>query len=304
MIVVYLTNQFRKMKYLSSNDKSLRFNVRDAQQQAISRLSISSQAATARRDAELLLSFATGLSRTDVLTHPEAVISLPQLEIFYQAIERRAQSEPVQYIIGVQEFYGLELEVSPAVLIPRPETEHLVEAALAIARDLPEQPRILDVGTGSGAIAIALAHHLPGARITVTDISSAALEVALRNAEKHSLNDRITFLQCDLMPSSAGFFNLICSNPPYIANAEVLETQVAAFEPASALYAGPTGLEIYERLIPAAAAVLCATGALLLEIGYGQQDSIEALLLSADLESVRFLPDLQGIPRVAIAIKP
>ena len=176
-----------------------------------------------------------------------------QLEHYFLAVERRAQSEPIQYITGVQEFYGLPLQVTPAVLIPRPETEHLVEAAIAIARQSSGPLRILDVGTGSGAIAIALAYVLPDAAIVATDISPAALLIAQRNAKQHGVADRITFLECNLVPQDAMPFDIICSNPPYIANSELLEPQVAAFEPHLALFAGPTGLECYQRLIPLAA---------------------------------------------------
>jgi release factor glutamine methyltransferase len=275
--------------------------VKDAQQQASARLAVSAQSSTARRDAELLLAHIMGLSRTHLLTHPEQPLTSSQLEAYYQAVERRAQSEPIQYITGTQEFYGLELAVSPAVLIPRPETEHLVESVLNIAPSQPGELRILDIGTGSGAIAIALAKHLPQAQIVATDLSEDALLVAQSNAKKHGVAGRISFVQCDLFPPDSGEFDMICSNPPYIADEEILETQVAAFEPSSALYAGPTGMEIYERLIPEASRVLRPTGSLLLEIGHGQSQSIQNLLQHSGFEGIHFVPDLQGISRVAIA---
>jgi release factor glutamine methyltransferase len=206
----------------------------------------------------LLLLHVTGLSRTSLLTHPEQPLSLAELEAYFQAVERRAQSEPIQYITGEQEFYGLAFHVTPAVLIPRPETEHLVEKAIEVAQRYSASARALDIGTGSGAIAVALAYHLPNLPVVATDISPAALAIAHANAVRHAVADRIRFVQCDLFPNDAGPFNLICSNPPYIADSEVLESQVAAYEPHAALFAGPTGLEVYRRLIPRAAASLAS----------------------------------------------
>jgi release factor glutamine methyltransferase len=277
--------------------------IEDAQSQAVARLAITAQSATARRDAELLLLHVTGLSRTSLLTHPEQPLSLAELEAYFQAVERRAQSEPIQYITGEQEFYGLAFHVTPAVLIPRPETEHLVEKAIEVAQRYSASARALDIGTGSGAIAVALAYHLPNLPVVATDISPAALAIAHANAVRHAVADRIRFVQCDLFPNDAGPFNLICSNPPYIADSEVLESQVAAYEPHAALFAGPTGLEVYRRLIPRAAASLASGGTLLLEIGHGQRSSVEMLLRESDLKEPRFIPDLQGIPRVAVAAK-
>ncbi len=190
-------------------------------------------------------------------------------------------------------------EVSPDVLIPRPETEHLVEAVLErFGREA--NARIVDVGTGSGAIAVALAHAMPRSRVTAVDSSSAALEVARRNAQRHGVMERVTLLQSDLLAAvDSADFDAVVSNPPYIADGEVLEPQVSNFEPRSALYAGPTGLEVYERLIPQARRVLKPQGWLVLEIGHGQQPALEALLRR--WRAVRFLPDLQGIPRVVEA---
>lgn len=273
--------------------------------QARKRLAITPHAATARRDAELLLLHVTGMDRTTLLTHPERPLALAELEAYFQAIERRAQSEPIQYITGVQEFYGLAFRVNSAVLIPRPETEHLVEAAIAAALRLPDSKpaRILDIGTGSGAIAIALASNLPKATLVATDISSEALDVARGNAAQHGVAERIRFLQCDLLPADGNGFDIICSNPPYIADSEVLEAQVAAYEPHSALFAGSTGLEVYQRLIPGAAGALRNGGILLLEIGHGQSTAIEILLRASDLREPQFIADLQGIARVAVARK-
>lgn len=278
--------------------------LQDAQHQAIARLAITAQEASARRDAELLLMHVTGLSRAALLTHPGRPLSPAQLEAYFQAIERRAQAEPVQYIIGEQEFYNLAFRVTPAVLIPRPETEHLVEAAIEIARRQTGPLTILDIGTGSGIVAVTLAFHLPDALLTATDISAAALAIARMNAERHAVADRITFLHCDLTPKDAGPFDLVCSNPPYIADTEALEAQVAAYEPHTALFAGPTGLEIYQRLIPLAADLLKPDGFLLLEIGHGQSRRIESLLAASNFTEPRLIADLQGIPRVVVARQP
>ena len=232
-----------------------------------------------------------------------------QQAAYQAAIARRLSNEPIQYITGEQEFYGLAFRVTPAVLIPRPETEHLVEAVLAELRTAAA-PRILDVGTGSGAIAIALAHQLQQARITATDISPAALAIAKENEARHFLDGRIEFLQSDLLASLAGqSFDAVVSNPPYIPEADRtnLHPQVRDHEPASALFAPVVsgmddGLAIYRRLIPQARAALVSGGLLALEIGHGQRDAIAQLL--ADWNALRFVNDLQRIPRVALARKP
>lgn len=255
-----------------------------------------------RRDAELILAHVLGCDPTALLTHPERLLSSQQAEHFETLLKRRLASEPVQYLTGEQEFFGLLFEVSPDILIPRPETEHLVEAVLE-RFDRGENPRIVDVGTGSGAIAVAIAHALPRSRVTAVDLYPKALEVARRNANRHGVIDRVALRQADLLvQAGSAEFDAVVSNPPYIANGEKLEPQVADYEPRTALYAGPTGLEIYQRLIPQANRVLKPQGWLMMEIGYGQQPALEALL--ADWREVRFLPDLQGIPRVVRAQKP
>jgi release factor glutamine methyltransferase len=252
-----------------------------------------------RRDAELLLAHVLRCDRVALLTHPERSLTSSEVDQFEILVRRRLASEPMQYITGVQEFFGLPFEVSPAVLIPRPETEHLVEAALE-RFDCEADLRIVDVGTGSGAIAVSLAHALPRSRVTAVDLSPAALELARRNAQRHGVIDRITLIPSDLLAAVEGTgFDAVVSNPPYIAEGEVLEPQVANYEPRTALYAGPTGLEIYERLIPQAAKVLKPEGWLMLEIGYGQSDALGGLL--HHWTGVTFLNDLQGIPRVVVA---
>ena len=269
----------------------------DALQAARVRLAAASK--NPRRDAELLLAHVLGCRPVDLFAHPERLLSLTEADQFESFIRRRLASEPLQYITGVQEFFGLPFEVSPAVLIPRPETEHLVEAVLQ-RLDHQADLRIVDVGAGSGAIAVTLAHALPRSRVTAVDLSPTALEVTSRNAQQHGVADRVTLLLSDLLAAlDAADLDAVVSNPPYIANGEVLEPQVANYEPHSALYAGPTGLEIYERLIPQAAQALKPQGWLMMEIGYGQRSAVENLL--RDWTDVAFLDDYQGIPRVVVA---
>jgi release factor glutamine methyltransferase len=259
--------------------------------------------ADAARDAALLLRHALGISHAAQLADPERALTPAQQAAFDALVLRRLANEPIQYITGEQEFYGLALRVTSAVLIPRPETEQLVEAVLAELD--PTQPvRILDVGTGSGAIAIALAYHLPHARITAVDLSTAALEVAASNAARHALADRIHFVASDLLdalPPDELPFDVIVSNPPYVPTADraSLHPQVRDHEPAAALFAGPDGLDVYRRLIPQARAALRPNGLLALEIGHGQREAIASLL--NDWNELRFLDDLQQIPRIALA---
>lgn len=257
---------------------------------------------SARHDAELLLMRAANIDRAFLLTHPDASLTPEQLATYNQWIERRAQHEPIQYITGEQEFYGLPLRVTPDVLIPRPETEHLVEAALErLPRNTPVT--IADVGTGSGAIAIALAQSLPQASITALDTSPAALAVARHNAERHHLAGRIRFLESDLLAAVASeTFDAIVSNPPYVSELEVLAPEVLNYEPYAALFAGCSGLDIYQRLIPQARHCLKPQGWLLMEIGHNQRDALAALLTGWN--DIDFVSDLQGIPRVAIVRKP
>ena len=254
-----------------------------------------------RRDAELLLLRIIQRDRAFLLTNPDAELTTEQTQQYDQWLRRRAAHEPIQYILGEQEFFGLTFHVTPDVLIPRPETEHLVEALLErVPHD--ELLQIADVGTGSGAIAVALAHSLSQGRITALDISDAALAIALENAKIHHVNDRIRFLNSDLLSAVAGEqFDAVVSNPPYVAESDraSLERQVRDYEPASALFAGPSGLDIYNRLIPQARELLKPGGWLLMEIGQGQQDALTQLL--SGWSRVGFIDDLQGIPRVACA---
>ena len=262
--------------------------------------------ADAARDAALLLRHMLAISHAAQLADSERALTPAQQSAYDALISRRLANEPIQYITGEQEFYGLALRVTPAVLIPRPETEQLVEAVLA-ELDGARPLRILDVGTGSGAIAIALAFHLPHAQITAVDLSAAALEVATANTARHALADRIRYLKSDLLdafPPDEAPFAAIVSNPPYVPTADraSLHPQVRDHEPSAALFAGPDGLDIYRRLIPQARAALQPNGLLALEIGHNQREAIASLL--SDWNQLRFLDDLQHIPRIALARKP
>jgi release factor glutamine methyltransferase len=275
--------------------------LRQAVAAAIKRLAKSASSLNARRDAEHLLMHAAGFDRAFLVANPASTLAPGVLARYDEYIERRSSAEPIQYIVGEQEFFGLRFEVSPDVLIPRPETEHLVEALLSrVPHD--RALHIADVGTGSGAIAVAAAYSLPNAKIVALDLSKAALRVAGWNAQQHGVANRIRFLESDLLNAvGEECFDVIVSNPPYVAETEreSLEEQVRGFEPNEALFAGPTGLEVYERLIPQAHVHLRAGGWLLMEIGEGQQKQIERLLKT--WSEVSFTADLQGIPRVAIA---
>lgn len=262
---------------------------------------------SARRDAETLMLHLLSLPRASLLAHPARELDPEQLRRYDSLLRRRLRHEPIQYITGVQEFFGLPFHVTPAVLIPRPETEHLVEAVL---QRLPhDQPlTIADVGTGSGAIAIALATHLPGAHLLALDLSPAALEVAQSNAAVLNVAGRIRFELSDLLDSPAAqdhreLFDAIVSNPPYVpaSDAHELHPQVRDYEPSTALFAGEDGLAIYRRLIPQAREHLRSGGLLALEIGHGQSNAIRALL--TEWRDVELLNDLQSIPRVALAYK-
>jgi release factor glutamine methyltransferase len=268
------------------------------------RLNLGPHPERARADAELLLLHLLGKDKAWLMAHLEEELAGNTAARYIELLERRSKGEPVQYITGETEFYGLPFRVTPDVLIPRPETEHLVEKVVELAPRF-HQPRIVDVGTGSGAIAVALAHALPRASITATDISSCALALAEENAK---LNDvALRFLEGDLLAPVAGErFDLVVSNPPYVPSADraTLSVEVRDYEPALALFAGDDGLEVYRSLIPAAFDALNSNGFVVLEIGYGQSPAITELLGRSGFEQVEFTPDLQGIPRVACAQRP
>ena len=258
----------------------------------------------ARLDAETLMMHVLGRNKAYLYAHPEVELACGELNRYQEALQRRAAGEPLQYITGHQEFWGLDLLVTPAVLVPRRETEHAVEAALELLREI-KSPRVIDVGTGSGCIALALASELPGASLDAVDISNDALEVARKNAKRLNLLDRVAFSQSDLLGSylnGAPAFDMVVSNPPYVGNSEAdkLQVEVREHEPHCALFGGGVeGLDIYRRLIPQAARVLKPGGWLVMEIGYTQEQAIRDLL--KDWKDVRCVPDLRGIPRVVIA---
>jgi release factor glutamine methyltransferase len=258
----------------------------------------------ARPDSELLLLHLLQRDRAYLLTHLDEILTAEGAVRYYALVDRRLAGEPIQYILGETEFYGLPFQVTRDVLIPRPETEHLVEQAIALAGRFP-QPRIVDIGTGSGAISVSLAHKLPQAQLTAIDISPAALAIAEKNAKLNEVP--IRFLCGDLLaPVAAESFEIVVSNPPYVpaADRDSLAVEVREYEPGLALFAGDEGLEIYRRLIPEAFAVLVPGGFLALEIGFGQSPAIADLLAAYGFRQIEFVPDLQGIPRVACAQRP
>jgi len=275
--------------------------LKDALTSAISALT-AAQIGSPRLNAETLLVFTLGCDRAHLFAHPERALT-PQEKINYQeAIAQRAIGIPTQYITGHQEFWGMDLIVSPAVLIPRPETEHVVETVLTLS--LGASPRIIDVGTGSGCIALALAKELPLAKIHATDISPAALEIARANAARHRLDARIQFHRTDLLLGfEPGTFDLIVSNPPYVGESEEdqVQLEVRKYEPRNAVFAGPTGLEVIEHLIPQAHAVLKPGRWLVMEMSGTIAEAIQRLL--AGWSELRVINDLQGIPRVAVAAR-
>jgi release factor glutamine methyltransferase len=273
--------------------------------------------------AELLLLHALGKERTWIYSHPEELVSEDDALRFDRLLARRAAGEPTQHLTGKQEFWGLEFEVTRDVLIPRPETEHLIEVALdrLAVREIRagrkqtltgEGLDILDVGTGSGCIAIALAKELHGARILATDISQAALAVARRNSARHTVNDRIGFLECDLLDDAAisevdvphsRQFDLIVSNPPYIGRREkeTLMREVRDHEPEVALYGGEEGYELYAGLIAQAARNLVHGGLLVLELGHNSLPAVRPLLDLPNWTNAGVTNDLAGIPRIIAA---
>ena len=296
-----------------------------------------------RMNAELLLMFVLGRDRAYLYGHPEHELGAEEQARYEDALAQRSQGIPAQYITGHQEFWGMDLIVSPAVLIPRPETEHVVERVLEIASTTRAEPalslskgrtflsgnalrktrngkttskpatraeapaphvRIVDVGTGSGCIALALAKELPNAQIHATDISPAALEIARANAARHQLESRIQFHQTDLLQGiEKNAFDFVISNPPYVGESEEdsVQLEVRKFEPRTAVFAGPTGMEVIERLIPQAREVLSPGGWLIMEISGTIAQRVRDLL--SGWQDLQITNDLQAIPRVASARK-
>ncbi len=307
-----------------AEQRALSLDVRSILREGIARL----RAARVSSDtlaAEVLLLFSLGRDRSWLYSHADEQLDPYVVANYFTFIARRVAGEPTQHLTGRQEFWGLEFEVTPAVLIPRPETEHVVEVALerlgaaGIKVDMKTgapspRLRIADVGTGSGCIAIALAHELPHAEIFATDISVAALHVARGNGARHRVDDRVHFVETDLLQGiflsplatarSPQLFDLIVSNPPYVArdDAATLEREVREHEPETALFGGPTGIEIYARLIEQAGARLRPGGNLVLELGYGAADSVRAILSAQPgWANICVTTDLAEIPRVIAA---
>jgi release factor glutamine methyltransferase len=264
--------------------------------------------------AELLLLHVLNRDRTWIYSHPEEKISPADADRYFRLLARRASGEPTQHLTGKQEFWGLEFEVTPDVLIPRPETEHLIEVALdrLAVREIRagrkqtltgEGLQIADIGTGSGCIAVALAKELPAATIHATDISPAALSVASRNATRHSLESRIHFVERNLLEGVPNHFDLIVSNPPYVGRREkeTLEREVRDHEPELALYGGEEGYEFYAELITLSAAHLKPGGLLVLELGHNSLPAVQPLLDASAWTNVGVTNDLAGIPRVIAA---
>ena len=312
--------------------------LRQALNTAIERLT-SDGVSSPRMNAELLIMFTLDCDRAYLYAHPERALTADEVLRYDEAVARRSTGMPAQYITGHQEFWGVDLIVSPAVLIPRPETEHVVEAVLEIVRgrgsshgqnqNQDQEPqrrtgvsalhargalatasgapalRLIDVGVGSGAIALALAQELPSAEIHATDISVQALEIARVNAARHDLTSRVKFHRGDLLAGlPLEHFDLVVSNPPYVGECEEdsVQLEVRKFEPRNAVFAGPKGLEVIERLIPQAREALIPHGWLVFEISGTIVDGVRRLL--AGWADVEIRDDLQGIARVAIARKP
>lgn len=288
--------------------KNARVTVRDALREGVAQLLAAGTPSHALA-AELLLMHATNRDRVWIYGHPEAQLDGAAVRNFFCLTAKRATGVPTQYLTGKQEFWGMEFEVTPAVLIPRPETEHVIEVALerlGARGDLSRPLRVADVGTGSGCIAIALAKELPHAEIFATDISASALEVARRNAEKHGVSAQVHFVACDLLEGIAAelrSFELIASNPPYVARSDEgqLPREVREHEPQEALFGGANGPEIYPRLMAHAGESLCAGGLLVVEMGHGAAERVHASLDDDVWTDIRVTQDLAGIPRVISA---
>ena len=264
-----------------------------------------------RMNGEMLLMFTLGCDRAYLYAHSERELTADEQSRYEDAIALRASGYPAQYITGHQEFWGLDLIVSPAVLIPRPETEHVVETALELmragaGRQPGARPKLIDVGTGSGAIALALATELPAAEIYAVDLSREALEVAKANAARLQLDDRVRFLVSDVLEGVPrdGSFDFVLSNPPYVGfnEADKVQDVVKKFEPKMAVFAGEHGLDVICRLISQASEALRPGGYLVFEIGYSMAPMVTERL--AGWAGVRTVSDLAGIPRVMVARRP
>jgi release factor glutamine methyltransferase len=256
--------------------------------------------------ADVLLGFVLGWDRVRVLSYAEQQVSDDAWARLRSLILRRANGEPLQYLTGEKEFYGLAFRVTPEVLIPRPETEIIVEKALDLIRHSSAPGmRFADIGTGSGCIAVSIAHEIPSSTGWAVDISAAALQVARENANRHGVAERILFIQSDLLDSfpQRPCLDFVLCNPPYVAldECDSLPSEVKNHEPHEALFGGKSGLEVYRRLVPEVPSRLSAEGHLLLEVGAGQAQQVGQLVESAGLRLQMVINDLQGIPRCLVA---
>jgi release factor glutamine methyltransferase len=281
--------------------------LKDDLNRAIARLT-ADNVPSPRLNAELLLMFTLSCDRAYLFAHPERKLSTEEESSYEAALAERVRGVPAQYIIGHQEFWGMDFIVTPAVLIPRPETEHVIEAVLELGaaelRGPKSKVRIVDVGTGSGCIALALAKELPHAEIHATDISPDALEIARANAARHQLERRIHFRQSDLVEGLKRDVDFVVSNPPYVGDSEEdqVQLEVRKFEPRNAVFAGAAGTEVIARLIPQAWKILRPGGWLIMEISGTIAEEVRKLL--EGWQEVEIKPDLQSIPRVVQARKP
>ena len=257
----------------------------------------------ARLDAEVLARHALGWDRARLVADGRDPMPADVDREYSALIERRATREPVAFITGRREFWGLDFDVSPDVLIPRPETELIVEAACDRLSRRDAVRTIVDVGTGSGCLAIALAREFPDARVLAIDISAAALGVATRNAERHGVDRRVTFVRADLLESVQGPVDLVVANPPYVPSGVELSPDIVRYEPAIALYSGTDGLTLVKRLVSSVRPRLADGGLFVVEFGLGQDDEVDTLARDAGWQEIEIRDDLQGIPRVAVMTK-
>jgi release factor glutamine methyltransferase len=253
-----------------------------------------------RLEAEVLLAHLLEMDRMGLYLNYDRPLTEEERMAYREMIQRRLAQEPLAYIVGAKEFWSLRFAVGPECLIPRPETEHLVEEAIRIGKGLTPPQRILEIGQGCGAVAIALATELPEAKIVATDVSDGACALAQANAERYGVADRLRFVKGDLFPAREGPFGLICSNPPYIPTAEVLALapEVRDYEPLTALDGGEDGLRFFRRIAEGAPQFLAAGGWLLLEMGQGQALQVAAILQEQGFATIDFIPDHAGIKRV------
>jgi release factor glutamine methyltransferase len=259
--------------------------------------------ADAQLVAQSLLAAALHSDRTYLIINFQQKLTAEQLTVISGLLERRAAGEPLQYITGVQEFFGFEFEVTPSVLIPRPESELIVEEVIRLSRDAA-QPKVIDVGTGSGCLAVAIAREIETASVTAIDISADAIEVARRNAKRHAVEDRVHFLQGDLLSpvESSVRVDFIVSNPPYVAMSEMdeLQREVRDWEPRIALTDSGDGLSFFRRLLAEAPRYLMDGGYLLCEMGHSQSDQVREMVDKSVWDDDHVVADIQGIPRCLV----